>query len=623
MGAALGGFTHSAQDCCCGTETRGVGTEVYNRTKGEALAKTQRSSLQTFDFKKSIPQAFVTKAQGVIHGSITLINTCKKIPLRTEAGLAIPTPVEKAGGACVYSLLSTLDDHQQQQHRSAPLSGKGRGSAVTTPTGNNNSDDHHNPTYGALLTGMHDHLKERGYHNNIPQVSSSRLINLKENRFSVWNPSGRGRSKALLVGINYKKTAVSSSSGGIGGGGESGELSGAISDVRKMREYLLGEGYDSSPESMVMLVDDLTVAQMPPTADEIVRGLSWLVEGANPGDSLFFHFSGHAGAAVDETRDEEDGMDETLVPLDYQDAGQIIDDTIYQLLVAPLPRGVNLVCVFDCCHSGTILELPFIFSATEENVAALQAGKQQTLYPNGAFSMSLSQQLLAATSVGVLNQLTKSTLGAAQVEADTLHDLASPFLMHSNSAMENIRRLWYLPGGLVKDGSLHHALTHIAATQLQDSMRHREDIAQSTYQHQNTNNVKGGGKQQQQGNPFDDASKSLLIVDEEDDQALLHNHHQLNQTITNWDDGQTPKRGGEDVDRGVGGRNRGASMRQRQRGQSSTLPPSSQPHLHQQQRQQYPLHQRQQESPPSSPFGNQQRINNRAHRRDPISFADI
>jgi hypothetical protein len=36
--------------------------------------------------------------------------------------------------------------------------------------------------------------------------------------------------------------------------------------------------------------------------------------------------------------DEADGQDETLVPVDYQSAGMIVDDEIFDMLVAPLPK---------------------------------------------------------------------------------------------------------------------------------------------------------------------------------------------------------------------------------------------------------------------------------------------
>lgn len=43
--------------------------------------------------------------------------------------------------------------------------------------------------------------------------------------------------------------------------------------------------------------------------------MSWLVQGAQPNDALFFHYSGHGGQAKDLDGDEDDGYDETIYPV--------------------------------------------------------------------------------------------------------------------------------------------------------------------------------------------------------------------------------------------------------------------------------------------------------------------
>ncbi len=57
----------------------------------------------------------------------------------------------------------------------------------------------------------------------------------------------------------------------------------------------------------------------------------------------------------------DDGMDETICPQDYQRAGMITDDELFGLIVAPLPAGCRLTAIFDCCHSGSGLDLPFMY----------------------------------------------------------------------------------------------------------------------------------------------------------------------------------------------------------------------------------------------------------------------
>lgn len=52
-----------------------------------------------------------------------------------------------------------------------------------------------------------------------------------------------------------------------------------------------------------------------------------------------------------------DGQDETIIPIDYEKAGQIVDDDIHEILVAGLPKGVRLTAIMDCCHSGSVFEI--------------------------------------------------------------------------------------------------------------------------------------------------------------------------------------------------------------------------------------------------------------------------
>lgn len=55
-----------------------------------------------------------------------------------------------------------------------------------------------------------------------------------------------------------------------------------------------------------------------------------------------------------------DGYDETLCPLDFETQGMIVDDEINATIVRPLPYGVKLHAIIDACHSGTVLDLPFL-----------------------------------------------------------------------------------------------------------------------------------------------------------------------------------------------------------------------------------------------------------------------
>lgn len=62
-----------------------------------------------------------------------------------------------------------------------------------------------------------------------------------------------------------------------------------------------------------------------------------------------------------------DGFDETICPVDFERNGQIVDDELNRALVNPLLPGVRLHAVVDACHSGTILDLPFLAQVRNNN----------------------------------------------------------------------------------------------------------------------------------------------------------------------------------------------------------------------------------------------------------------
>jgi len=162
---------------------------------------------------------------------------------------------------------------------------------------------------------------------------------------SGYGGGSSSNKRAVLVGINYLRHSK-------------GRLRGCINDVKSMNQFLLSRGYRQ--QDIRILTDDLQDPSMQPTKANIMRELSNLARGARPGDKLFFHFSGHGSQVVDTSGDEDDGLDETILPVDYNSAGQIIDDDLYSTLVEPLPPGCQLTALMDCCHSGTGLDLPYV-----------------------------------------------------------------------------------------------------------------------------------------------------------------------------------------------------------------------------------------------------------------------
>ncbi|MDX1468276.1 MAG: caspase family protein [Acidimicrobiia bacterium] len=124
------------------------------------------------------------------------------------------------------------------------------------------------------------------------------------------------------------------------------DLRGCVNDVQQMRQVLV-ELFEFAEEDISVVTD------LDATKSNIESGLTDLVTGATPGDVLYFHFSGHGSNVPDDDGDEADERDEIFCPTDLNWQDPLRDDWVRTLL-DPLPAGVNLTFVSDCCHSGSI-----------------------------------------------------------------------------------------------------------------------------------------------------------------------------------------------------------------------------------------------------------------------------
>ena len=164
--------------------------------------------------------------------------------------------------------------------------------------------------------------------NNNQEQSSGSQSNLNLSNYDTGR-TGSGRRKAVFIGINYFGTKA--------------ELKGCINDVKNVSRFVR-EKYEF--QEVVTLTDDQSDPLYKPTKQNMVNALRWLVEGAQPNDSLFLHYSGHGSTQKDTNGDEADGHDETLCPVDFESAGVITDDEMYDMVVRPLPKGCKLTAIF-------------------------------------------------------------------------------------------------------------------------------------------------------------------------------------------------------------------------------------------------------------------------------------
>lgn len=90
--------------------------------------------------------------------------------------------------------------------------------------------------------------------------------------------------------------------------------------------------------------------------------MKWLVTDSQAGDSLVFYFSGHGVRQPDFENNELDGYDETICPADFMQEGLISDNEIYSTIILPLKKDVTLNAIVDACHSGSVLDLSYVYS---------------------------------------------------------------------------------------------------------------------------------------------------------------------------------------------------------------------------------------------------------------------
>ena len=173
-------------------------------------------------------------------------------------------------------------------------------------------------------------------------------------------PINNGTKWALLIGINYIKNP-------------SNGLNGCINDIKSIKDLLVSTfGYKA--ENIVLMSDDQS-GQMEPTKQNMLDQINKAVASVKSGDTLFVHYSGHGTQVRDLDNDEKNnqdtpGKDNCLCPCDFNkysgDSGFITDDVLKEILVNKIPIGAKLRAFFDCCHSGSALDLEYLWKNNED-----------------------------------------------------------------------------------------------------------------------------------------------------------------------------------------------------------------------------------------------------------------
>lgn len=170
-----------------------------------------------------------------------------------------------------------------------------------------------------------------------------------------------GNLHALLIGIDQYVPAKSPAEISYP------PLTGAVRDVQEVRKLL--RGLPLPPVRILELTATSGEGPEPieprdqwPTYTAMVEKFRELAAGAEPGDQVYIHYSGHGGRTptIFEAEKGPREYDESLVPCTISDPSEryLRDVEVAMLVEEMIDKGLFVTLVLDCCHSGGIRRGP-------------------------------------------------------------------------------------------------------------------------------------------------------------------------------------------------------------------------------------------------------------------------
>ena len=139
-------------------------------------------------------------------------------------------------------------------------------------------------------------------------------------------------------------------------------LKGPVNDVRLLRDTLAqngllpgeifaaGDPVCTEGKVSITLVNDCA------TRDGVIKAWAKLVDASHEGDTLLFYFAGHGSRLDDPSQTHAGEKAGTLVPYDARGPDGVSDILAVENRVmtqTAIGRGVNVVTIFDSCHSAS------------------------------------------------------------------------------------------------------------------------------------------------------------------------------------------------------------------------------------------------------------------------------
>ena len=195
--------------------------------------------------------------------------------------------------------------------------------------------------------------KKRAIYKKTPLDIFQWIVSVIQNLFTetkvdtpheLLNDVAKGTKSALLIGSNFIGTNY--------------PLSGCINDLNNMKIFLTDKGF----ENIIMIADDLSLK---PNKETVIRELTTFLKTTSKNETLYVHFSCHGTQINTLDKGEVDGLDECICTCEDDNSIDIIaDNELNDIIKNNLATDATLYIVFDCCHSGSILDLKYTYSDT-------------------------------------------------------------------------------------------------------------------------------------------------------------------------------------------------------------------------------------------------------------------
>eukprot|EP00747_Dinoflagellata_sp_TGD_P206517 gnl/TRDRNA2_/TRDRNA2_80213_c0_seq1.p1 gnl/TRDRNA2_/TRDRNA2_80213_c0~~gnl/TRDRNA2_/TRDRNA2_80213_c0_seq1.p1 ORF type:complete len:296 (+),score=54.31 gnl/TRDRNA2_/TRDRNA2_80213_c0_seq1:87-974(+) len=140
-------------------------------------------------------------------------------------------------------------------------------------------------------------------------------------------------------------------------------------------------------EDVTVLTDEYLETPGFPSQKAVLDAIRDVASRCEEGDWFFFFYAGHGENVPDLDGDEEDGLDEAFVTPNTDgnlaEKFWLVDDDFAIALDKFVPAGVRIMCICDCCHSGTIADIDshaydheiYAISAAQDDEEAVDTGR--------------------------------------------------------------------------------------------------------------------------------------------------------------------------------------------------------------------------------------------------------